>query len=527
MNSKIFGDLSVYKKKETTTNLLENCSSVYHNISEHESINFFANLDKVSVAEGYKELSYHLGRVNPNNIVHYVDKLTKYPIDVYAYTMLPFLTDQNIIKFKNYAYSSGIDTATKSILSTIIENESSVRLSKEYTKISLFNSVRKNTYSNAFKNCVIKELYASNFNMFSSNECINIDDMCFIIDNFIDDEIRSSRDFIYELIMAFTLSTITYARHIMKRSDYNKCDYEKLFNTLYYKVVVCADNNCIRVAMNASKIAIKKINAIIPQIKENTEAVNFLNSIIVLLDSINAFNKSSVMENVAISHVEYMEIEDYRDQIREIEDEFADIFIDFILDNREVDVELSQMDDMLRLSYVYESKVADTAVKGAVKAKKGVSKGTKAIRTVGRDVTKVAKATRDIPEPFTNLVKNTLTKLKQMDNASRRQAILSGGFKQRLMRTIRMGIKLAMAKGIWSALGPVYGSLGILVQFYLDGKLNYREKQKIIEELEMELAIVEEKIEDARGDNDKKAKYELMRLKNNLAKEIRRLKRSL
>lgn len=527
MNSKIFGDLSVYKKKETTTNLLENCSSVYHNISEHESINFFANLDKVSVAEGYKELSHHLGRVDPNNIVHYADKLTKYPIDVYAYTMLPFLTDQNIIKFKNYAYSSGIDTDTKSILSTIIENESSVRLSKEYTKISLFNSVRKNTYSNAFKNCVIKELYASNFNMFSSNECINIDDMCFIIDNFIDDEIRSSRDFIYELIMAFTLSTITYARHIMKRSDYNKCDYEKLFSTLYYKVIVDADKNCIRVAMNASKIAIEKINGIIPQIKENTEAVNFLNSIIDLLDSINTFNKTSVLENAAVDHAEYMEIEDYRDQIKEIEDEFADVFIDFILDNREVDVELSQMDDMLKLAYVYESKIADKAVKGTVIAKKGVGKGVKAVRTVGRDVARVSKGVKEIPEPFNNLVKNTLNKIKQMDTASRRQAILGGGFKQRLMRVIRMGIKLAVGKGIWSCLGPVYGSLGILVAFHLDGKATYKERKKMIEELEMELVIVEEKLEDARGDNDKKSKYELMRLKNNLNKEINRLKLSL
>ena len=41
------------------------------------------------------------------------------------------------------------------------------------------------------------------------------------------------------------------------------------------------------------------------------------------------------------------------------------------------------------------------------------------------------------------------------------------------------------------------------------------------------LEIVNEKIEDAKSENDKKAKYELMRIRNKLVKDIERIEYNL
>ena len=45
--------------------------------------------------------------------------------------------------------------------------------------------------------------------------------------------------------------------------------------------------------------------------------------------------------------------------------------------------------------------------------------------------------------------------------------------------------------------------------------------------LKNELEIVNEKIEDAKSENDKKAKYELMRIRNKLVKDIERIEYNL
>ena len=54
-----------------------------------------------------------------------------------------------------------------------------------------------------------------------------------------------------------------------------------------------------------------------------------------------------------------------------------------------------------------------------------------------------------------------------------------------------------------------------------------REKKRILLELETELKIVKEKIEDAKGDNVKEQKYQLMRIQSNLEKEIMRIKHGM
>jgi hypothetical protein len=66
--------------------------------------------------------------------------------------------------------------------------------------------------------------------------------------------------------------------------------------------------------------------------------------------------------------------------------------------------------------------------------------------------------------------------------------------------------------------------LFIIVSQVMKKKTRRSEKRKILEELEAELTMVNEKIEDARGDGNREAKYDLMRTRNALQNAIKRIK---
>ena len=69
------------------------------------------------------------------------------------------------------------------------------------------------------------------------------------------------------------------------------------------------------------------------------------------------------------------------------------------------------------------------------------------------------------------------------------------------------------------------GALCLLVVRVALGKfVTDRERRKIIADLESEIEIIDEKISDARGDENKEAKYALMRTKNNLQNTIKKIK---
>jgi len=80
----------------------------------------------------------------------------------------------------------------------------------------------------------------------------------------------------------------------------------------------------------------------------------------------------------------------------------------------------------------------------------------------------------------------------------------------------------------------VYGGIGIfnpalallawLSKTALKVKLSKAEKEKILFELKTDLEVLDEKIADAGSSNDRKKKYELMRLRNETKKTIERIK---
>lgn len=85
-------------------------------------------------------------------------------------------------------------------------------------------------------------------------------------------------------------------------------------------------------------------------------------------------------------------------------------------------------------------------------------------------------------------------------------------------------LRSALTTSAIFALNPVAGLISIVVQYALKKSTTISERKKISMELEEEIEMVTEKIEDARGDGDREAKYAMMRTRNELQNALRRVK---
>lgn len=77
------------------------------------------------------------------------------------------------------------------------------------------------------------------------------------------------------------------------------------------------------------------------------------------------------------------------------------------------------------------------------------------------------------------------------------------------------------------AFGPVKAVAVLVVKYALKKNTTIAERKKIIMELESEIEMITEKIEDARGDGDREAKYSMMRTKTELNNALNRIKYGL
>lgn len=114
----------------------------------------------------------------------------------------------------------------------------------------------------------------------------------------------------------------------------------------------------------------------------------------------------------------------------------------------------------------------------------------------------------------------------------KRDKLLQGRPQFKLSKFIKSSIMaLGGATGAAALFGPavaaVLVAIGLLCRKELMDRTEKREKQRILLELETDLKLCKEKIEDAKSENDKKKKYQLMRIESSLEKEITRIKYGL
>lgn len=129
---------------------------------------------------------------------------------------------------------------------------------------------------------------------------------------------------------------------------------------------------------------------------------------------------------------------------------------------------------------------------------------------------KIVDAIKSLPSAFRSLVDNTYGRLKKMDSNERKKAMLEGGMYRRISRLIRGGLRI----GTSVALGPVLGSIFLVGSLLRSIEKNNRLYNDIIDDMKQELQITKEKIRDADSNGDKEAKYQLMRIKDQLERDI-------
>ena len=172
--------------------------------------------------------------------------------------------------------------------------------------------------------------------------------------------------------------------------------------------------------------------------------------------------------------------------------------------------------------------------------RKGTEKVTKAIdnassRSRGMSkadskVDQIKRGAKIVDDRASDAINNKIDQILNFTREQKREKIITGKNTIRLSKVLKTIIGLIVAGNLVKAkplLGAAFTIIGLLGARGLSKATEAREKKRIMLELETELKITREKIEDAKGENAKEQKYQLMRIEAQLEKEIFRIKHGL
>lgn len=209
--------------------------------------------------------------------------------------------------------------------------------------------------------------------------------------------------------------------------------------------------------------------------------------------------------------------------------EFAIQFTDLFMDEKE-EISVESLNGLLRTAYQYDALMErmgpiNTALRKAARVgDKATQAVVHAARKGAQNSQRVKVVAQRIPKHIDDLITNTVGQLKRLDHAERRNRLLQGGTRVKLFRLIKNAILLG---GVAALTHPAVAAIGLIGVIAADKKLDSNAKKRLLNELEDELKLVDEKINDARNAGDNEKKYQLMRIKNSLDGEIRRIQYNL
>lgn len=151
--------------------------------------------------------------------------------------------------------------------------------------------------------------------------------------------------------------------------------------------------------------------------------------------------------------------------------------------------------------------------------KANVKKMNPSMQKTQSNIYKAYKAYKNKESEVDGQITNAINTMRNAYNNDVRTEIIEG----RKFSAIGLLKKLLGTVAVFSY-SKIAGVILLVVQFATRKSTKESEKKKILSELENELEIIKEKIEDARSDNDREAKYALMRTKAELEDAIRRIR---
>lgn len=190
--------------------------------------------------------------------------------------------------------------------------------------------------------------------------------------------------------------------------------------------------------------------------------------------------------------------------------------------------------DICKYQYMQEAKTT-IITKGTNKITKSIGNASAKSRGMSDAKSKVGaikRGARIVDDRASDAINKKIDDIMNFSRDAKREKLLTGKNTVRVSSCLKKAIGLIVggAAGL-AAFGPLAGAaigfIGILGARGISKNVEDREKKRILLELETELKIVKEKVEDAKGENNKKQKYQLMRIQANLEKEITRIKHNL
>ena len=233
----------------------------------------------------------------------------------------------------------------------------------------------------------------------------------------------------------------------------------------------------------------------------------------------------------------YSESDNYMKAISIFDSLVESIFFD------ESDADMN-IKDLIRLQMVTEAIIEyeSTLEASSRIITKGTDKTTRVIgnasaKSSGMSSTKskvgqIKRGARIVDDRASSAINRKLDDIMNLARDSKREKIITGKNTVKLGKALKTIVTILGSSAIAKVtLGPVVGTattiIGLLGSYALSKRTEEREKKRILLELETELKITKEKIEDAKGENAKEQKYQLMRIQANLEKEITRIKHGL
>lgn len=237
-------------------------------------------------------------------------------------------------------------------------------------------------------------------------------------------------------------------------------------------------------------------------------------------------------------------------------EEFNNLVESIFFDESDNDIDINEFIKLYRLTEAlceYESTMEASSriiTMGTEKVTKGIVNASAKSRGMSASDSKMGQITRGariIDDRASSAINSKIDQIINFTQEAKREKIITGKTTVKLGKMLKTVIGAIIAGKVVKSLpkqtllkipftklalkAPLLGVattiVSLLASFALSKRTEAREKKRILMELETELRITKEKIEDAKGENAKEQKYQLMRIEAQLEKEVMRIKHGL
>ena len=160
-----------------------------------------------------------------------------------------------------------------------------------------------------------------------------------------------------------------------------------------------------------------------------------------------------------------------------------------------------------RIQFKAMDKEAKQQRKRAIKAQKGQERKN------------AFKAVMQLPKNVINSIKGQVKQADEADDERRKQYMIQPGFRKKAFRNLKVAILYGSAAQAKLSFVPI-----VAICRHFSKNKDRRIRNELVRELNTQIKVCEEKIADASAEGDKKEKYRLIRIKDQLDAELVRVK---